>query len=99
MILTNRQKKAIDEIVNSFELVKHHNAFTHDGHKLYYDAEKDLVILATHFMRTIVNLIDEDDAIRVIDKKGKIAPLSHSIKVAKDRLKYLQTLKLIKEYK
>ena len=99
MILTNRQKKAIDDIVGSFDIVKHNNAFTHDGHKLYYDAEKDLVILATHFMRTIVNLIDEDHAIRVIDKRGKITPLSHSIKVANDRLKYLQTLKLIKEYK
>lgn len=99
MILTNRQKKTIESIVNSFDIVKHHNAFTHEGHKLYYDAEKDLVILSTHFMRTIVNLIDEDDAIRVIDKRGKVTPLSYSIRVAKDRLKYLQTLNLIKEYK
>jgi hypothetical protein len=42
--------------------------------------------------------LEDSIAMTVIDRKGKIQPLSHTIKFAQDRLKYLDTITLIKTY-
>jgi K+-transporting ATPase A subunit len=98
MILSNRQEKKINQIIDEFKEAAKHNGFRYDGQKLYYDAEKGLVILATHYKRTLVNLLDEDIAMTIVDRNGTIRPLSHVIKFAKDRLEYLSKIKIIKEY-
>ncbi|NBO23347.1 hypothetical protein EBU94_08445 [bacterium] len=98
MILTNRQEKKINEIIADFKAASTHNGFKYDAHKLYYDAEKELVILVTHYKRVLVNLLDDDIAMTIIERNGNFKPLSHLIQVGKERLKYLENLKLIKEY-
>jgi RNA processing factor Prp31 len=98
MILSNRQKSKIEKIIAEFKEAAKHNGFRYDKHKLYYDAEKEIVILVTHYKRTLVNLLDDDIAMTIVDKNGTVRPLSHIINVFTQRLKYLQGLKLLKEY-
>lgn len=98
MILSNRQEKKINEIIAEFKEAGRHNGFRYDGHKLYYDPEKQLVILTTHYKRTLVNMLDDDTAMTIIEKNGSVRPLSHLIMIARDRIAYLGGLKLIKEY-
>lgn len=98
MILTNRQQKKIQEIIAEFKEAAKHNGFKYDAHKLYYDPEKEMVILVTHYKRVLVNLLDDDIAMTIVEKNGSIKPLSHLMAIAKDRLKYLEKLQLIKQY-
>jgi hypothetical protein len=98
MILTNRQEKKINELIADFKEASKHNGFKYDTHKLYYDPEKSLVILVTHYKRVLVNLLDDDIAMTIIERNGDLKPLSHLIQIGKERLKYLENLKLIKEY-
>ena len=98
MILSSKQQEAINDLVEKFSMANTHNAFSHDGHKVYYDPEKAAVIFVTKVSRALTNIIDEEYAMTVIDSRGKFSPLSHSIKFLQDRLNYVQSLPLIKEY-
>jgi hypothetical protein len=98
MILSNRQKQAISDLIEKFSVANMHNAFNHDGHKIYYDPQNSVVIFVTKVSRALTNMIDEEYAMTVIDQKGNFTPLSHSIKVLQDRLNYVQSLPLIKEH-
>jgi len=98
MILTNRQKQTIKEIKESFAKANKSNGFNYDSHKLYFDPEKNMVILVTSYTRALVNLLDGDTLMTVIDLRGKTTPLSHSFKSFAERLKYLNTLQILTDY-
>lgn len=98
MILTNRQKQAIREIKESFTQANQSNGFNFDDHTLYFDPERNMVILVTSYTRALVNILDGDTLMTAIDVRGKKTPLSHFIKSFTDRLKHLNTLQILKDY-
>jgi hypothetical protein len=98
MILSHRQKQSIEKLIDGFKEAVKVNGFNKQSHKLYYDQENDRHILVTPYERVLCNILEDSIAMTVIDRKGKIQPLSHTIKFAQDRLKYLDTITLIKTY-
>jgi hypothetical protein len=98
MMLTNRQKQTIKEIKESFVKANKTNGFNYDNHTLYFDPEKNIIILVTTYTRALVNLLDGDTLMTIVDLRGKTTPLSHLMKSFADRLKYLKTLQILKDY-
>jgi len=98
MNLTKKQQDTIKDIVDSFTKHRANLAFTCKPHKLYYDKEKDSILLVSEFTTTNINHMLNEFGMSIIDKKGKVTPLANAIGFLNERLKYISTLELIKTY-
>jgi hypothetical protein len=65
----------------------------------YFDDKNDVVVVKVDYARTLANMVDGDMDVYVIDKKGKMFPLSFAMGSIKEQLAYLEKLEVINSVK
>jgi hypothetical protein len=65
----------------------------------YFDDKNDVVVVKVDYARTLANMVDGDIDVYVIDKKGKMFPLSFAMGSIKEQLAYLEKLEVINSVK
>jgi hypothetical protein len=65
----------------------------------YFDDKNDVVVVKVDYARTLANMVDGDMNVYVIDKKGKMFPLSFAMGSIKEQLAYLEKLEVINSVK
>jgi len=95
MMITNRQKKKMNELLEAFSMANKTHGFDLKSINFYMDDEKECVIMKVEYSRTLVNVVDGKIEVHVIDKKGTMSPLSWNIANIEEQLKYLQNLKIL----
>jgi hypothetical protein len=65
----------------------------------YFDDKNDVVVVKVDYARTLANMVDGNMDVYVIDKKGKMFPLSFAMGSIKEQLAYLEKLEVINSVK
>jgi hypothetical protein len=98
-MVTSRQRKTMSEMTNEFTQADKKHGFDLKAMAFYFDDENDVVVVKVDYARTLANMVDGDMDVYVIDKKGKMFPLSFAMGSIKEQLAYLEKLEVINSVK
>jgi|688.fasta_scaffold12857_4 hypothetical protein len=98
-MVTSRQRKTMSEMTNEFTQADKKHGFDLKAMAFYFDDKNDVVVVKVDYARTLANMVDGDMDVYVIDKKGKMFPLSFAMGSIKEQLAYLEKLEVINSVK
>ena len=98
-MITSRQRKTMSEMTDEFTQADKKHGFDLKALAFYVDNSNDVVVVKIEYSRTLANMVDGDTDVYVIDKKGKMFPLSFAISGVQEQLAYLEKLEVINSVK
>lgn len=98
-MITSRQRKTMSEMTDEFTQADKKHGFDLKSLAFYVDNSNDVVVVKVEYARTLANVVDGDTEIYVIDKKGKMFPLSFAMSGVKEQYTYLEKLEVINSVK
>jgi hypothetical protein len=98
-MVTSRQRKTMSEMTNEFTQADKKHGFDLKAMAFYFDDKNDVVVVKVDYARTLANMVDGNMDVYVIDKKGKMFPLSFAMGSIKEQLAYLEKLEVINSVK
>lgn len=98
-MISSRQRKAMSDMTEEFTQADKKHGFDLKAMAFYFDDKNDVVVVKVDYARTLANMVDGDIDVYVIDKKGKMFPLSFAMGSIKEQLAYLEKLEVINSVK
>lgn len=98
-MISSRQRKAMSDMTEEFTQADKKHGFDLKAMAFYFDDKNDVVVVKVDYARTLANMVDGDMNVYVIDKKGKMFPLSFAMGSIKEQLAYLEKLEVINSVK
>jgi len=98
-MISSRQRKAMSDMTEEFTQADKKHGFDLKAMAFYFDDKNDVVVVKVDYARTLANMVDGDMDVYVIDKKGKMFPLSFAMGSIKEQLAYLEKLEVINSVK
>ena len=98
-MISSRQRKAMSDMTEEFTQADKKHGFDLKAMAFYFDDKNDVVVVKVDYARTLANMVDGDMDVYVIDKKGKMFPLSFAMGSIKEQVAYLEKLEVINSVK
>jgi hypothetical protein len=98
-MISSRQRKAMSDMTEEFTQADKKHGFDLKAMAFYFDDKNDVVVVKVDYARTLANMVDGNMDVYVIDKKGKMFPLSFAMGSIKEQLAYLEKLEVINSVK
>jgi hypothetical protein len=98
-MISSRQRKTMLEMTEEFTQADKKHGFDLKSMAFYFDNSNDVVVVKIEYSRTLANVVDGDMDVYVIDKKGKMFPLSFAMGSIKEQVAYLEKLEVINSVK
>ena len=98
-MISSRQRKAMSDMTEEFTQADKKHGFDLKAMAFYFDDKNDVVVVKVDYARTLANMVDGNMDVYVIDKKGKMFPLSFAMGSIKEQVAYLEKLDVINAVK